>query len=478
MFIFVRRYIAFITRLNNLGLTLIKSISGVRGTIGGPVGENLSPIEIVNLTAALAELLKKRFTQPSVLVGRDGRITGPQIEQLVVNTLSMSGVNVLNAGLSTTPTIEMGVPMHNQNAGIIISASHNKMNWNALKILNDKGEFISGDDLNELLAIAEAQSYNFATHEALGSIRTFPKLIHEHIDKILQHPLVNAEAIASAKLYVIVDPINSTGAIAMKALLDALQVKTYFINEDMNGQFAHNPEPLAANLDQLKEAVINASANLGIAVDPDVDRLAFVSEDGSFFGEEYTLVAVADYVLSKTPGACVSNLSSTRALQDVAQRHNSTYFGAAVGEVNVVNKMKEVSAVIGGEGNGGVIDPTLHYGRDALIGAALFLTYMVDQDKPASAIRKALPNYFMSKNKVALTDNLDLASVLQQVEHQTEDATFDYTDGLKINFPDSWVHLRGSNTEPIIRIYTEAQSKMLADELGEKYVSLIEKLTE
>lgn len=455
-------------------MALMKSISGIRGTIGGKPGDNLTPVDIVKFTAAYGTILGKG---KKVIVGRDGRMSGEMVRSLVVNTLIGLGLDVVDLGLSTTPTVEMAVKFEGAAGGIILTASHNPKQWNALKLLNEKGEFISAELGLQMLAIAETEQFDFAQVDELGTYSCDDTLLQTHIDSILVHPLVNNKQIADKKFKVVVDAINSSGAEAVPALLTALGVTDVTVlNAEMNGNFAHNPEPLAENLVDLCSEVVKQKADLGIAVDPDVDRLCFVSNDGSLFGEEYTLVAVADYVLSNKKGNTVSNLSSTRALRDVTEKHGGTYFASAVGEVNVVKKMKEVNAVIGGEGNGGIIDPHLHYGRDALIGIALFLTQLAQSGKTTAELRKTFPDYFMSKNKIDLPQGTDVKAVLVKVKDQYTSYQVNTEDGVKIDFERSWVHLRASNTEPIIRIYSEADSTEKADALALDVINKIKEV--
>lgn len=452
-------------------MSLMKSISGIRGTIGGVPGDNLTPLDIVKFTAAYGTILGKG---KKVIVGRDGRMSGEMVRSLVVNTLIGLGIDVIDLGLSTTPTVEMAVKFEGADGGIILTASHNPKQWNALKLLNEKGEFISAELGQQMLAIAEKEAFEFAQVDELGTYDYDDTLLQTHIDSILVHPLVNKELISNKNFKIVVDAINSSGAVAVPALLNALGVTDVTVlNAEMHGNFAHNPEPLPENLVDLCSAVVNQKADLGIAVDPDVDRLCFVSNDGSLFGEEYTLVAVADYVLSTKKGNTVSNLSSTRALRDITEKHGGEYFASAVGEVNVVKKMKEVHAVIGGEGNGGVIDPALHYGRDALIGIALFLTHLAQTGKTSSELRKTYPDYFMSKNKIDLPKGTDVKAILSKVKDEYASQPVNTEDGVKIEFDKSWVHLRASNTEPIIRIYSEASSTELAADLAMQVMNKI-----
>lgn len=451
-------------------MALIKSISGIRGTIGGKPGETLSPLDTVKFTAAYGTwLLKHQPDNKKVVIGRDGRISGEMIQRLVVSTLNAVGIHVIDLGLSTTPTVEMAVVHHKAAGGIILTASHNPKEWNALKLLNSKGEFISGDDGKALLEIADAADFSFAPVDKLGSYTIDDNALQLHIDAVINYPLVDVAAIKKQKFKIVVDAINSTGAIAVPALLKALGVKDITIlNEEVNGKFAHNPEPLPQHLTGLCNEVNKQNAHLGIAVDPDVDRLCFVCEDGSLFGEEYTLVAVADYVLQHRKGDTVSNMSSTRALKDVTVKHGGEYFPSAVGEVNVVTKMKEVNAVIGGEGNGGIIVPDLHYGRDALIGIALFLTHMAHTKKSATQLRRLYPDYFMSKNKIELDNGIDVKKIFGHIQKKYKNHPINTEDGLKIEFDNDWVHLRTSNTEPIIRIYAESNFETTAGNIAKR----------
>lgn len=457
-------------------MTLIKSISGIRGTIGGKVDEGLTPVDAVKFAAAYGTWLQQRNneSQLKVVIGRDARISGEMISNLVVSTLVGLGIDVVNLGLSTTPTVEVAVPMEKAHGGIILTASHNPKQWNALKLLNEKGEFISGDDGKQVLSIAEQDAYNFAEVDDLGTITHDDSYLQKHIDAILALPLVNREAIAAAGFSVVVDAVNSTGGIFVPALLEALGVtnvtKLYC---DPTGHFPHNPEPLPEHLTDLSDKIKETGADFGITVDPDVDRLALVCEDGSMFGEEYTLVAVADYVLSKTPGSTVSNLSSTRALRDITEDRGLAYHASAVGEVNVVTKMKEENAVIGGEGNGGVIYPELHYGRDSLVGIALFLSLLAEKKMSVSALRDSYPKYTISKNKIQLTPEIDVDAVLATMAENYKNEEVDTTDGVKIYIGKEWVHLRKSNTEPIIRIYSESKSLDAANALAERIIGEI-----
>jgi len=458
-------------------LTLIKSISGIRGTIGGAAGNGLTPLDIVKFTSAYGAWIIKNGGVKKVVVGRDARISGSMVNNLVTGTLMGLGIDVVDVGLSTTPTVEVAVPLEQAGGGIILTASHNPKQWNALKLLNAKGEFISDNDGKELLEIAENSDFNYAEVNALGKVVYDDSYLQKHIDQILALPLVDVDAIANANFKVVIDCVNSTGGIFVPALLSALGVKTvHKLFCEPDGEFPHNPEPLPENLTALSKEVLAKNADLGIAVDPDVDRLCFVCEDGNMFGEEYTLVAVADYVLKNTKGNTVSNLSSTRALRDVTENAGAEYHAAAVGEVNVVNKMKEVNAVIGGEGNGGVIYPELHYGRDALAGIALFLTHLAKYGKPVSVLRSSYPGYFISKNKITLTPEMDIDALLLKVEEKYKNQPYSTIDGLKIEFDKQWVHLRRSNTEPIIRIYSESESETAANGLANKIIADIKEI--
>lgn len=450
-------------------MALIKSISGIRGTIGGKTNDNLTPLDVVKFTAAYGTWLMQQSDNHKVVIGRDGRISGSIVSSLVSNTLIGLGLDVVDVGLSTTPTVEMAVKFENAAGGIILTASHNPKEWNALKLLNSKGEFISGDEGKLILDLAANEDFNFAAVDKLGTYTVSDNTLQQHIDAILAYDLVDAAAIEKANFNIVVDAVNSTGAIAVPAILKALGVKDItVINEEVSGKFAHNPEPLPEHLTQLSAEVVKQKASLGIAVDPDVDRLCFVCEDGSMFGEEYTLVAVADYVLSKRKGNTVSNMSSTRALKDVTVKHGGEYFPSAVGEVNVVNKMKAVNAVIGGEGNGGIIVPDLHYGRDALIGIALFLTHLAHSQKSIKQLRNTYPDYFMSKNKITLENGIDVKEVFTKIKDKYKAQPINTDDGLKIEFDTDWVHLRTSNTEPIIRIYAESNFETTADNIAKR----------
>ena len=455
-------------------MPLIKSISGLRGTIGGKPANSLSPLDIVKFSAAYASWLKQQSEKKSftVVLGRDGRISGAYIQQLVTATLIASGINIINLDLTTTPTAEMAVIFNNADGGIIITASHNSAEWNALKLLNNKGEFLSAADGELLLDIAEKELFSFVAVDKLGIVTNDTSALEKHIEAIIQLPLIDIAAIKKKKFKIVVDCINSTGAIAVPALLKALGVKDIILlNEEINGRFAHNPEPLPQNLNNISNEVKKQRADLGIVVDPDVDRLCFVCEDGSFFGEEYTLVAIADYVLKQTKGNSVSNLSSTRALKDVTLKNGGEYFPSAVGEVNVVTKMKAVDAVIGGEGNGGVILPQLHYGRDALVGIAIFLTYLSQNGKSALQLRKTYPDYFISKNKIELDNDFDVKKIFSHLQRKYKNHPLNTEDGLKIEFDNDWVHLRTSNTEPIIRIYAESNFETTADNIARRLMA-------
>jgi len=453
-------------------LALIKSISGIRGTIGGSAGDGLTPLDIVKFTSAFGSWAVKKTGIKKLVIGRDARISGEMVNNLVVGTLQGLGIDVVDLGLSTTPTVEVAVPAEQAAGGIILTASHNPKQWNALKLLNDKGEFISDDDGKEVLDMAESSDFKYAEVNDLGTVTHDDSYLQKHIDMVLALPLVDKAAIAKANFSVVIDCVNSTGGIFIPALLEALGVKTiHKLFCEPDGKFPHNPEPLPENLIELSREVVNKKADLGIAVDPDVDRLCFVNEDGNMFGEEYTLVAVADYVLKNKKGNTVSNLSSTRALRDVTEKAGGVYNAAAVGEVNVVNKMKETEAVIGGEGNGGVIYPELHYGRDALVGIALFLTHLAKFGKSVSVLRSTYPNYFISKNKITLTPEMDIDALLKKVEQKYKKQPHSTIDGLKIEFDTEWVHLRRSNTEPIIRIYSEGNSETIANNLANKIIA-------
>ena len=460
-------------------MTLIKSISGIRGTIGGKPGDGLTPLDAVKFASAYASFIKKRNGDKKlkVVVGRDARISGEMVSGLVISTLIGYGIDVIDLGLSTTPTVEVAVPEEKADGGIILTASHNPKQWNALKLLNEKGEFISGEEGAELLATAEAEDFDFADVDDLGSVTKMDDYMERHVKMVLDLALVDVEAIRSRNFHVAIDCVNSTGGIALPLLLKALgvnQVTELFC--DPTGHFPHNPEPLPEHLTELSSTIVKSGADVGFVVDPDVDRLAMVCEDGEMFGEEYTLVAVADYVLSQTPGNTVSNLSSTRALRDVTEARNGTYGASAVGEVNVVNMMKDTNAIIGGEGNGGIIYPELHYGRDALVGIALFLTHLAKSGKTTSELKASYPSYHISKNKIALTPETDVDGILAAMEKKYAAQPVNTIDGVKIEFDKEWVHLRKSNTEPIIRIYSESKNESTAQHLAEKIIADIKEL--
>ena len=455
-------------------MALIKSISGIRGTIGGKPGDNLSPLDIVKFTAAYGSWINGENSDPAIqskkiILGRDARISGELVNRLVVSTLNSLGFTVIDLGLSTTPTVELAVKNEDAAGGIIITASHNPKEWNALKLLNNQGEFINAEEGLTVLQMAEKENFDFVPVDKLGSYAQDDSWLQKHIDAVVNYELVDVAAIKRSKFKIVVDGINSTGATFIPALLKALGVKEVIVlNEEVNGQFAHNPEPLPEHLSGLSNAVQKHEAHLGIAVDPDVDRVCFVCEDGSMFGEEYTLVAVADYVLSKRTGNTVSNMSSTKALKDVTEKNGGKYFPSAVGEVNVVTKMKEVNAVIGGEGNGGIIVPDFHYGRDALIGIGLFLTHLASSKKSVKQLRGSYPDYFISKNKIALEKNVDVKKIFQKIKEKYKNNPINTEDGLKIEFENDWVHLRTSNTEPIIRIYSESNFETTAENIARK----------
>jgi phosphomannomutase len=454
-------------------MPLIKSISGIRGTIGGKPGDNLTAPDIVAFSAAFGQWLKRDNIKPRVVIGRDSRISGSMVSNLVCQALISTGLDVIDLDLSTTPTVEVMVPFLKADAGIIITASHNPRQWNALKFVNKDGEFISADEGAQILRMANNNAVEYASVNHLGSYSRNKDGFKYHIGQILNLELVEVEAIKKCKFRIVVDCINCTGAIAIPPLLDALGCSYTLINDEMTGDFAHNPEPLPEHLSDICKLVKDNNADVGIVVDPDVDRLAFISEDGSFFGEEYTLVTIANYVLSKTPGNTVSNLSSTRALEDITSRYNKEYFAAAVGEVNVVKKMKEVNAVIGGEGNGGVIYPPLHYGRDALVGIALMLSQMAQTGKSMTQLKDELPEYVISKKKVNLEKGIDVDKVLSKVQNKFSNVQKDLTDGVKLLFDNEWVHMRKSNTEPIIRIYAESTTIAKSEELARKVINHI-----
>ena len=460
-------------------MTLIKSISGIRGTIGGKPGDTLNPLDIVKFTSAYATFIRRSGKSKSntIVVGRDGRISGDMVRNIVCGTLMGIGYDVVNIGMATTPTTELAVAMQQAAGGIIITASHNPRQWNALKLLNEKGEFLTAADGEEVLTIAEKEDFEYASVDELGKYTEDNSFNQRHIDSVLNLKLVDREAIKNAHFKVLVDAVNSVGGIIMPQFLDALGVEYKILNGEPTGDFAHNPEPLAKNLGEIMGEMAKGGYDLGIVVDPDVDRLVFISENGEMFGEEYTLVSVADYVLSKTPGNTVSNLSSTRALRDVTEKHGGKYTAAAVGEVNVTTQMKNVNAVIGGEGNGGVIYPESHYGRDALVGVALFLSHLAHKGCTASELKASYPEYFMAKNRIDLTPNADIDAILTKVKEVYCNEEIIDIDGVKINFTNSWVHLRKSNTEPIIRIYSEAPTIKEAEELGEKLITVVRSMT-
>ncbi|MBD3904383.1 phosphoglucosamine mutase [Chryseobacterium sp. Ch-15] len=459
-------------------MSLIKSISGIRGTIGGKVGDNLTPLDVVKFVSAFGTWLQnnKNKKDLTLIIGRDARISGSMVNSLATATLQGLGINVIDLGLSTTPTVEVMVPELNADGGIILTASHNPKQWNALKLLNEKGEFISGENGAEVLALAESEDFNYADVDDLGNYETRDDAFDIHIQQILDLPMVDVEAIKAKKYKIVLDAVNSTGGIAIPMLLDQLGCETIKLYCEPNGQFPHNPEPLKEHLGDICALVIKENADLGVVVDPDVDRLALVDETGEMFGEEYTLVAVADYLLKNKNGVAISNLSSSRALRDVAHTHNSEYFASAVGEVNVVNLMKEKNAVIGGEGNGGIIYPELHYGRDSLVGVALFLTHLAKENKTVSELRAGYPSYFMGKKKIELTPEINVDDLLTKMEKEYQNEEVSTVDGVKIDFENNWVHLRKSNTEPIIRIYTEAKSQEEADKLGDDMIAKIKSL--
>jgi len=459
-------------------MTLIKSISGIRGTIGGKTGDNLTPVDAVKFASAYGTWLKNNSDKQklTVVIGRDARISGPMIHNLVANTLIGLGINVIDLGLSTTPTVEVAVPMEKADGGIILTASHNPKQWNALKLLNEKGEFLSGENGAVILEIAEDEAFDFADVDSLGEIIENDAYMDIHIDEVLNLPLVDADAVKAAKFKVVVDGVNSSGGIIIPKLLEQMGVEVVKLYCEPNGHFPHNPEPLKEHLGDICRLVVEEKADLGIVVDPDVDRLAFISNDGEMFGEEYTLVACADYVLSKTPGNTVSNMSSSRALRDITNKYGGTYEASAVGEVNVVELMKKNNAIIGGEGNGGIIYPELHYGRDSLVGVALFLTYLAGQSATVVQLRASYPQYYMSKNKIELTPQINVDAILEAMAGKYIDEELSVIDGVKIDFADEWVHLRKSNTEPIIRIYTEAQTQEKADVLAVRIINEIKEV--
>lgn len=456
-------------------MTLIKSISGIRGTIGGRSGDTLNPLDIVKFTSAYATFIRRsgKSNSQTIVVGRDARISGEMVKNIVCGTLMGMGYDVINIGLATTPTTELAVRMSQSAGGIIITASHNPRQWNALKLLNHEGEFLTKANGNEVLDIAEKEDFEYADVDHLGKYTEDNSYDQRHIDDVLGLKLVDLPAIKNANFNVVVDSINSVGGIILPKLLDALGVQYTFLNGEPTGDFAHNPEPLAKNLGGIMNEMASGKYDLGIVVDPDVDRLAFICEDGTMFGEEYTLVSVADYVLSHTPGNTVSNLSSTRALRDITEKHGGKYVASAVGEVNVTTKMKEVNAVIGGEGNGGVIYPESHYGRDALVGIALFLSSLAHKGCKVSELRKSYPNYCMAKNRIDLTPETDISAILDRIKEMYADEKVTDIDGVKIDFADKWVHLRASNTEPIIRVYSEAATQEEAEALGQKLMNIV-----
>ena len=462
-------------------MALIKSISGIRGTIGGTPGTSLTPVDIIKFTAAFGSIIqqqhKDKFTNTKIVIGRDGRISGKMVRDLVCNALIALGIDVIDLGLSTTPTVEIAVKMEKADGGIILTASHNPKEWNALKLLDHEGEFISADMGAKVLEKAANDSFFFATVEKTGTVTTNDSYLQKHIDAVINYPMVNTKAIGKRNFKIVIDAINSTGAIFVPALLKALGVNdAVVLNKEVNGRFAHNPEPLPENLSSLSNEVIKHNADLGIAVDPDVDRLCFVCEDGSMFGEEYTLVAVADYVLAKKNGNTVSNMSSTKALKEVTIKHGGEYFPSAVGEVNVVKRMKEVNAVIGGEGNGGIIVPDFHYGRDALIGIGLFLSHLAVQNKTIKSLRQSYPDYFISKNKIELENGFDVRTVFEKIKKKYKNQPVNTEDGLKIEFDTDWVHLRTSNTEPIIRIYAESDYESKANNIASRLMQDIKEM--
>jgi phosphomannomutase len=450
-------------------VALIKSISGIRGTIGGIPGKNLTPLDIVKFTAAFASAFDQNSANKKIVIGRDGRISGSMVSSICANTLLACGFDVVDLGLTTTPTVEIAVKEEKAAGGIILTASHNPQEWNALKLLNQDGEFLDAAEGEKVLSIAENEQFHFVPVSKLGKYRKDDSYLNRHIDMVVNYELVDVEAIKKAKFKIVVDPVNSSGAIYVPALLKALGVKDVItINEDVHGKFEHNPEPLPKNLIGLSNEVTKQNASLGIAVDPDVDRLCFVCEDGSMFGEEYTLVAVADYVLGKRKGNTVSNMSSTKSLKEITHKHGGEYYPSAVGEVNVVSKMKEVKAVIGGEGNGGIIVPDFHYGRDALIGIGLFLSHLAHSKKSIKQLRGMYPDYFISKNKITLENNVDVKEIFRKIKDKYKNNPMNTEDGLKIEFGNDWVHLRTSNTEPILRIYSESNFETTAENIAKK----------
>jgi phosphomannomutase len=467
--------ILIFAEIKSIKMTLIKSISGIRGTIGGVVGDNLTPVDAVKFASAYGTFLKNNSKKDklTVVVGRDARISGPMIHNLITNTLIGLGIDIIDLGLSTTPTVEIAVPLEKADGGIILTASHNPKQWNALKLLNEKGEFLSAKEGELILQIAEDEAFTFSEVDDLGIITENDAYMDIHIDEVLNLPLVDTEAVAKRKYKVVVDAVNSSGGIIIPKLLELMGVEVVKLYCEPNGHFPHNPEPLKEHLGDICKLVIEEKADFGVVVDPDVDRLAFISNDGEMFGEEYTLVACADYVLSKTPGNTVSNMSSSRALRDITNKHNGTYQASAVGEVNVVELMKASNAIIGGEGNGGIIYPELHYGRDSLVGVALFLTYLANQEKTVAELRASYPQYYMSKNKIELTPQIDVDAILIAMTEKYKSEDITTIDGVKIDFAENWVHLRKSNTEPIIRIYTEAKTQDQADALALRIIAEI-----
>ncbi len=458
-------------------MTLIKSISGIRGTIGGNVGDALTPLDIVKFTSAYAKFIRNQGSDSNtIIIGRDARISGEMVSNIVSGTLIGCGFDVLDIGLSTTPTVEVAVQLHKSAGGIILTASHNPKQWNSLKLLNEKGEFSSGEDGVQILDVAESEEFSILKIDDLGKYTFDDSYNEKHIEEVLNLSLVDVELVKSAGFKVVVDAVNSTGGFMIPRLLEKMGVECVKLFCEPNGDFPHNPEPLPENLTEISKLVVEQKADFGIVVDPDVDRLAMVCEDGSMFGEEYTLVTISDFVLSKTPGNTVSNLSSTRALRDVTIKHNGSYVASAVGEVNVVEKMKETNAIIGGEGNGGIIYPELHYGRDALVGIALFLTQLAERKISAKTLRDSYPNYFISKNKIQLTPEIDVDNILSTLEQKYKEEQITTIDGLKIDFEDGWVHLRKSNTEPIIRIYAESEGEEKANGFAEKMINEIKEL--
>lgn len=461
-------------------MTLIKSISGIRGTIGGEPGENLTPLDAVKFASAYAKWIKQASGKkaPTVIIGRDARLSGAMIQALVQNTLVGMGCHVIDLGLSTTPTVEIAVPLEKADGGIILTASHNPKEWNALKLLNHKGEFLDGVEGQKILDTAAAEDFNYVEVDDLGSVTVITDYIDRHVELMLEMPVTQVEAIKAMNFKVVVDGVNSTGGIAVPALLKKLGVEVVELYCEPTGHFPHNPEPLKEHLGDLAAAVVEHKADFGITVDPDVDRLAFMTEEGEMFGEEYTLVACADYILGHKKGNTVSNLSSSRALRDVTEKHGGIYYAAAVGEVNVVQKMKDVNAVIGGEGNGGIIYPESHYGRDALVGIAMFLSLLTEKKMKVSELRASYPEYYMSKKKVQLTKGMPVDDIMNDIATKYADEELTTIDGVKIDFPTQWVHMRKSNTEPIIRIYTEAPSQKEADDLAYRFISQLEEIAQ